>query len=101
LGPAFAQVVAEVHAIPLNCPVMGKTYLSTARELSRTSMNPLRYQEFQFGVGTGESAEAVLISAPREGSSGVDRMLRERRLPREAEGPRPHSPPTAHPLDGL
>jgi hypothetical protein len=30
----------------------------------------------------------------------VDRMLRERRLPREAAGPLPHGPTTARLLDG-
>lgn len=60
-------------------------------------MNSLRYRDFQFGVGDGEPTEAVLMSAPRNGSSGVYRMLRERRPPRETAEPRPRSPPTAPP----
>lgn len=83
----------------LNCPAMGRTYLSTTQGPSRRSMNSLRYRDFQFGVGDGEPTEAVLMSAPRNGSSGAYRMLRERRLPREAAG-QPATPPAYHPSPG-
>lgn len=83
-----ASVAPRGSAVSLNCPPMGRTYLSTTQGTLRTPMNSSRYRDLQFGLGDGEPTRAA------------QRMLRERWLPRQTAGPLPHGPTTARLLYG-